>query len=247
MAADNGKSEEKHLLEEHRRRMVEQLENNPESLSDYDVLEILLSNAIPRKNTNEIAHAMLRAFGSFDEILHAAWKQLTEIKGISDSTAAYLQCIGLCMERIWQREMEAPSTFRYESFCDYLNRRFAGAKVERIELYKLDAREHIDYVKSYTTNEIDRAELAMDSLGHFLAMSHPRAILIVHNHVLGNSSPSKDDDRFTEKVQMLCAMQNVELYDHMIVSPIDIYSYLRSGRLDGIKRKFNIQAIFGFH
>jgi len=241
----NDKSGGKSALHEgHRQRMTKRLENSPNSLSDHELLEILLFNIIPRRNTNETAHSLLDAFGSFSGMFHAEKDQLTEIEGVGESTAEYLRCIGLCMDQIRQSKMDTPSIVNYESFCGFVRERFADVKTERIELYKFDGRDHIGYAQSYAIEGTDRIGAAMDSLGRFLAISCPRAVLIVHNRMNGRATPSKEDDRLTEQVQMLCAMHGVKFYDHMIIGSDRIFSYFWSGHLAKIRKDFTMQAIF---
>ena len=78
------------MHEGHRQRMIARLEDHEESLLDHELLEILLFNAIPRKNTNEIAHALLEKFGSLSAIATAETKSIATVKGVGESTAAYL-------------------------------------------------------------------------------------------------------------------------------------------------------------
>ena len=88
------------MHEGHRKRMIERLENGEAGLSDHEILELLLFNAIPRKNTNEIAHALLNKFGSISAISRADLESLKAVEGIGEGTAAYLRCVFLLMERM---------------------------------------------------------------------------------------------------------------------------------------------------
>lgn len=77
-----------------------------------------------------------------------------------------------------------------------------------------------------------------------ISVSHPYAMVIAHNHTAGSSCPSAMDDDFTKQCQIICSMNNVRLYDHVIyASDDDIFSYFDSGRLDEIERQFSISSI----
>ena len=92
------------MHEGHRKRMLERLEHAERSLEEHELLEILLFNAIPRKNTNELAHALLSAFGSLDALFHAGTDELKAVPGVGGSTAAYLRIIGMFLERAEELE-----------------------------------------------------------------------------------------------------------------------------------------------
>ena len=87
------------MHEGHRKRMYEKLKNN-DGLLDHEILEILLFNAVPRKNTNPIAHNLLNTFGSLGGVFNATHRQLVTVDGVGESVAAYLKCIAECNRRI---------------------------------------------------------------------------------------------------------------------------------------------------
>jgi len=87
--------------------MLQRLEH-AEGLQDHELLEILLFNAIPRKNTNPLAHELLTSFPSMGELFRADYAELLNVDGVGPETAAYLRCIGLLMERIRNRRETPP-------------------------------------------------------------------------------------------------------------------------------------------
>ena len=79
--------------EGHRKRIIQKLESG--TLLDHEVLEILLFASLPRRNTNDIAHRLLQKFGSMQEVFSASQEELKKVKGIGDTTATNLRCIGI--------------------------------------------------------------------------------------------------------------------------------------------------------
>ena len=231
------------MHEGHRKRMMERLQEGGQ-LQDHELLEILLFNAIPRKNTNEIAHALLEEFGSIDAVMHAEASELMRVKGVGASTAAYLRCTALLNERIHdERRPAPPKVSNFSQFKEYLSGRFRGLDAEVIDVFCLDAQERVTSVKRYTTGVELRARVRVDELGRFLVARKPVGLLVVHNHPIGTSDPSDEDDVFTAQLQMYCSMHKVFLRDHIIIAENGIYSYFRSGRLQSIKNSFDITKV----
>ena len=229
------------MHEGHRQRMLAKLEHSHETLSDHELLEILLFNAIPRKNTNAIAHELLLAFGSLRGVLGAEYGQLMTIGGVGASTAAYLKCIYYCTQRgevIPKRKM--PVVKNLEMFQDHLRDRFLYEEREVIELYALDAQYRIRQCKRFSDNKNDRVAISPKEVGAFIVHACAKALVIVHNHLTYSSKPSPEDNAFTAKAIAICHMHEVPLLDHIIVSNKDMYSYFLTGELERIERTLHL-------
>ncbi len=231
------------MHEGHRQRMLQRLQSAEGGLQDHELLEILLFNAIPRRNTNELAHRLLNSFGSLSDVLHADYEQLLEIDGVGNSTAAYLKSIGMIFDRMDAGKKEQPSAFNFKVFSEYLSGRFEGLSQEVLELYFLDAQDRIRRSARITSEENDRVRVAPSILTRFLITNRPYAMIVVHNHLGRDSSPSKEDNAFTAQLEMLCSFHNVKLRDHIIVSRGGVFSYFLSGSLQQIKKDFSVNNI----
>lgn len=224
------------MHEGHRQRMLERLEAHEDSLQDHELLEILLFNAIPRKNTNEIAHNLLTKFGSFSALARADLTSLASVEGVGTNTAAYLRCVFLSIERIRLESVTTfPSARNYAAFSALLGERLRGLKQECIELFATDKDGNILGVESYTSHEQGRAQLEPRVVSKFFATHDPKALVIAHNHLSGSATPSHSDDIFTMKMQAACAFHGIPLYDHIIVAPDEMYSYHACSRFDYLK------------
>ena len=229
----------------HRQRILERFRRDEESLQDHELLEILLFNAIPRKNTNEIAHNLLSAFGSLEGVFQADFDALLGVDGIGESTAAYLRCIALFYEKVRFGKKRAPALFSAEGFGAYLTERYSVLSDEVVEIYCLDAHNRIRFSKRFTSNQADKVRLAPEEVSKFIVGQHPYGLVLAHNHPKGNCTPSAADDNFTAQIQMLCSINNIRLYDHLIVGEDGWYSYYLTGRMEEIKRAFSVQNIIG--
>lgn len=234
------------MHEGHRKRMRERLLNGGEGLQDHELLELLLFGAIPRKNTNEVAHNLLGTFGGLAQVFRADYQQLLCVEGVGESAASYIRCVALCMERAdAQTELQLPKALNFAEVSEYFEKRFRGTHREVVELYTADSKENLTLAGRFTSNETDKARVSPESIGKILAAKHPYCILLVHNHLCDDFRPSAQDDVFTRQVQLLCNLHNVRFYDHLIVSPAGIYSYYRAGEMERIRKEYSLQNIFG--
>ncbi|HIZ73352.1 MAG TPA: hypothetical protein H9964_07205 [Candidatus Gallimonas intestinavium] len=233
------------MHEGHRQRMLERLESAEGSLQEHELLEILLFNAIPRKNTNELAHRLLSAFGSLRAVLGAEMAELKAVPGVGESTAAYLRIIGIFYARAQLKEPELPSAFSFAAFRPFLIERFEGAREEYVELYSLDGKDCVKNVRRFSSEKSFQASVDPKEISRFLVEAKPAAMVAVHNHITGPATPSREDDDFTAQLEILCSMHNVSLRDHIICSPEGVYSYFLSGKLNELSARYSIGNVLG--
>lgn len=227
---------EKHLHEGHRARMLSRLENCETGLQEHELLEILLFNAIPRKNTNEIAHELLKTFGSVAGVFRASYSALCAVKGVGTSTAAYLRTVSLLYEKLRSRsKKEYPCTGNFAEFSKVVAENLRGLHEEYIELYATDDQGYIHGVERFSSREPNSASIDPMEVSHFFASYRPKALVVAHNHLSERSEPSSQDDLFTRKMCAYCAFHGIRLLDHIIVSDKTIYSYSVHNRMEYIR------------
>lgn len=228
--------------EGHRKRLYEKLKAGG-LLHDHELLEMLLFNAYPRKNTNPIAHKLLDTFGSMRGVFDADIEELCAVKGVGESTACYLKTVGRCAYGAYSAEGNDITLKNYGDFKDYASVRLRGMTEEVIEIYVLDKSGKIKYVYSHSSGEKHRVRVNHDEITRLIA-GKPYGIVIAHNHLTGNSEPSAEDDKFTGEVQLLCAINGVRLFDHCIyAADNDVYSYFATGRIEQIKSTYNLNTL----
>jgi len=226
--------------------MYEKLKNG-DNLYEHELLEILLFNAYPRRNTNPIAHALLKTFGSISGVLSAEVDELCTVEGVGESVALYLKCIGKCVLKGDKPKRPAVAVLKsYEDFQTFVKLRFRGKQEEVLELYCLEKNGQIKKIFTYSTNDGNQVEVDTDRVANVISTVKPYGLLIAHNHLSGSSAPSANDDNFTGAVQLMCSMNNVNLHDHCIYAgDNNVYSYFLSGRIDEIKRNYSYDKLVG--
>ena len=231
------------MHEGHRQRMMQRLENQPDGLQDHELLEILLFNAIPRKNTNEIAHALLDAFGTLSAVFSAHLDELVKVAGVGRGTASYIKCVGALLARVAPAEDNRSVVYNSAQFGAELVKRYRNLSAEVVEIYCLDVHSAIRSSRRFSTGNSDKVLMQPEEESSFIISQNPRGVVLAHNHLGQSNLPSDADDRFTAQIQLLCSMNNIRLVDHLIVSKSGAYSYFLSGRLETIKSQFNVNTV----
>lgn len=217
----------------HRMRIIEKIDKN--ILKEHEYLEILLFNAIPRRNTNDIAHRLLAKFGSIPNMFAASLDELQSVEGVGPSVAAYLKCIGVFFEKYHPvKDVAYRGVFERETFLTFMKNRYKEEKNEIFDIYFLDGNKKVFAEERFTSFQPNTASIAPEGLSKSLAMKMPAGIILVHNHPFGKAEPSTADDDATKRCQTMCNMQNILLCDHLIYGQDGIYSYYSAGRLQEI-------------
>lgn len=227
----------------HRGRLIAKMETG--ALEEHEWLEVLLFNALPRKNTNPLAHRLLSVFGSIENIFAAPASKLAVIEGIGSGIAAYLRCIGKFYERYRPNGGEAyPSHFEVKSFCEYAVREYAHRKTEIFDVYLLDKHANVIYRRRFEGFSEHSVTIPARDVAEIVALNKPSGIILVHNHPMTNCRPSKEDDDTTKKVAVLCSAHDVLLCDHYIVGyRKDVYSYRAAGEMAHISKEYSINSV----
>lgn len=227
----------------HRRRIIEKLKR--ENLTEHEQLEILLFNAVPRRNTNDMAHRLLSRFGGITNLFSASMDELLTVDGIGESVASYLYCIGRFFNAYHKTQEESYSgQYTHASFETYLQQRKTFPQEETVEVYFLDE-------NGYTINRYDfygdghGTWVRPEILAKLLVEYAPAGIILVHNHPMGKPTPSQKDEEMTRQCQLLCSSHNVILCDHLIYAKEGVYSYYASGKLRDISKEYSLKTILG--
>ena len=233
----------KRMHEGHRQRMLERLQQGG-AMQDHEMLEVLLFNAIPRKNTNELSHRLLQAFGSLYGVLTAPMNALMRVEGIGSSAAGYLRTVGLVLSRVeTSHRSDGPTFNNMHDFSEFVKIRFQGVKEEFIELFCLDAAGRLTFCQRYGSGEKNVVTIPAEEINRFLVEHKPSRLVVAHNHPNGPAKPSAQDDSFTALMQMVCSVNNVFFGDHVIVAGEELYSYFFVGRMEEIHKSFKFSNI----
>ena len=221
--------------EGHRQRKKTQfLENGLDAFQEHEVLELLLYYAIPRKDTNPIAHKLLKKFGSLDAVFSAPVEELMRVEGVGENAAALIRLILPLYRRIrvsaTAEETILNSTEKVGSF---FVSRFAGERSEIMYQACLDAKGKLLNVTKLSTGDVNSVYTDIRSIVQNALLSHASAVILAHNHPSGIALPSDADNAVTLQIHQVLQSVGVTLFDHIIVADDDFVSLRQNGLLQG--------------
>ncbi len=228
----------------HRQRMYEKLREG--KLLEHERLEALLFNAVPRKNTNELAHRLLATFGTIRGLFDAEMEQLTSVNGVGESVASYLYLIGSFYKNYYETSGEdRPKRYEKTEFREYVKRAYACREDEVLDFYLLDKNGNICLKRRFTGEGATKhsVEFSPEAFTAILVEEKPAGIVAVHNHPTGLAEPSGSDDEATAKCQMACSFHNVLFCDHLIYGNGEVYSYYDSGKMREISKECSVAQV----
>lgn len=224
------------MHEGHRSRLVGKVKRG-DNLYEHELLEVLLFNACPRKNVNKIAHNLIDECGGIAEVLKADPSKLVKVKGVGQSMAEYLVCLGKCLER----KGNGTSFFVancIEQFKRFLSIRFANVQGERFELFCVDTDGRIRRVCPVPEGGNAEKRISIDDVLKIISIYKPHGMYAAHYRAEGDTLPSDGDDNAVATIKFACTLSGVNLYDYCIAARgEEIFSYRVSDRLEEFARK----------
>lgn len=211
------------------RFMLEGLDN----FNELQVLELLLFYAIPRQDTNPLAHELLKQFGTLAQVLEAPAGELEKVPGIGRNAAAFLHLVREA-GRYYQvnRTKQEKILNSTEKYVQFLSSFFVGRRNETVFLLCLDAKCKLLCCKEIAEGSVNSASISPRRIVEMALGVNATSVILAHNHPSGLAIPSGEDVRTTHRIA--AALQTVEivLADHVIVADGDSVSIAQSGYYD---------------
>ena len=215
----------------HRQRLRGRfIEYGMESFTDIEALELLLFYAVPRRDTNALAHALLEYFGSYRGVMEADLDTLEKVPGIGENAAVLIKLVAAHGTR-YQAALRS-SIKRIGSVEDagaYLRPFFAYAKRELLYLMCLDARQTVIRCHLLAEGASGQVNMAARDVVELALFDKAVSVILAHNHPSGIALPSDSDIATTKHLQEVLSLVGVELCDHLIFADDEFVS-LRDSR-----------------
>ncbi len=219
----------------HRKRLRDKFKTGKESFKEHELLELMLSYSIPRKDTIELAHSLIKEFGSLQGVLSADSELLSSIDGIGENTACFLSLVGYVSKLNSKKPIDNKRLSTISDAKDSLPEIFKGYDHEVLFIIYLDKNNKILNTSLLDNNNKTSVLIDFTEITKGILINKPSSIIIAHNHFAKYPKPSSEDDIATEKIYTLLKLYKVNFYDHLIVSGNEVYSYFYDNRLQKIK------------
>ena len=197
-------------------------------MPDYELLELLLTIAIPRRDVKPLAKELIRKFGSFAEVVNAPLEELMLVKGVKENTAAVLRIVRECSVRSsWQslKGMDAPVISDFDAMVDYCRSAMAYQTVEEFRIIFLNSKLYVIGEEIQQRGTVDQVAIHPREVIKSAMMHGASAMILVHNHPSGIVTPSKADIEITKRIKEAAEAVSIRLFDHLIISKSSVYSF----------------------
>jgi len=220
-------------LRDHRARLRERfMEGGGAPMPDYELLELLLFRAIPRRDVKPLARTLIDTFGDLGHVLAASPAQLKKIEGLGPAVLVELKLAEAIAHRIARaRVIGRPVVSSWQALLDYCHTTMTNRATEQFRIMFLDtknaviadeeqARGTVDHVPVYPREVVKRA-LELDA----------KSLILVHNHPSGDPTPSQADIAMTDQIDRACQALGLTLHDHLIIGKSNELSFRAQGYL----------------
>ncbi len=199
----------------------------------HNIMELLLFYGIPRRDTNETAHALIDRFGSLSGVLDAPYEELCKVPGVGESAATFLKLLPeLCRVYMDDQARGVRIVNGTEDAARLLGSKFIGRRVEAIVLLLLDSKGKVLYCDVVREGSIHAVDVNMKEIISICSTYDAAGAIIAHNHPSGLALPSKGDLETTKKLCHAIQFIGVQLYDHMIFADGDFVSLHETAGLE---------------
>jgi DNA repair protein RadC len=203
----------------HRQRLRERfLKDGGASLPDYELLELLLTGALPRRDTKPLAKVLLKRFGSFAGVVSAETGALQAVDGLGEAAAALLKCVRAAAVRLAREEAaEQPVLSSWERVIAYYRANLAHETVEHFHLLFLDRKLQLIGDEAQQRGTVDHTPLYPREVIRRALELGASALILVHNHPSGDPTPSRDDIDITREVISAGKPLGIAVHDHLVI------------------------------
>jgi DNA repair protein RadC len=203
----------------HRARLRARLrEAGPDSVADYELLELVLFRAVPRRDVKPLAKALLARFGSFAEAIAARPERLAEVEGMSAASIDEFKILEAGARRFAKGAVNKRLPLgSWSEVIDYCRTAMAFSDHEEFRILFLDKRNGLIADEVQGSGTVDHTPVYPREIVRRALELAATAVVLVHNHPSGDPTPSSADVKMTQDIIALAAPLGVAIHDHLIV------------------------------
>ena len=239
---------EKHDHDGHRDRMRKKyMEHGAEIFERHEMLEMLLYYAVPRKDTNKLAHELINSFGSLSGVFDAP-PHLLKSMGLTTNVIVLLKLIPDMMSiYLEERERDLRNKIMPDDMHEIFKCKFFGKTREMLYLVLFDSKFNEIYSGLVSKGDLRHVEIDIRNICQTALMYNARYAVLSHNHLNGSSLPSYNDIYYTAAVNEALAKIGVTLAEHYVVAGTESLSFTNAGVLFSSVKEFEESPLFEYY
>ncbi len=217
----------------HRERLRTRfLKGGADAMPDYELLELTLFAALPRRDTKPLAKALLARFGSFAEVIAAPRARLLEIQGVGENVANHLKIVEAAAQRLGKTSvMGRAALSSWSALLDYCTAAMARSDREEFRVLFLDRKNVLVADEVQNKGTVDHAPVYPREIVKRALELSASAMILVHNHPSGDSTPSKADIAMTREIVTAAKALGIAVHDHLVIGRAGHSSFKSLGLL----------------
>ncbi len=217
----------------HRGRLRDRfLQAGTDGLQDYELLELILFRAIPRKDVKPLAKQLIETFGSFAEVISAPMERLSDVAGLSEAAATELKIVQAAALKLTQaRVMNRPVLKTWSKVVEYCTASMAYGDIEQFRVLFLDHKHKLVADELHQEGTINHTPVYPREVVKRALELGASAMVLVHNHPSGDPTPSRADMEMTREIENAARPLKIQLIDHLVIGRGDHVSFRQAGLL----------------
>lgn len=220
-------------IRDHRKRLRARfMHGGADALPDYELLELVLFNAIPRQDVKPLGRALLDKFGDFNRVISAPPARLRDVNGVGDAVICQLKLVEAAAQRLSRAKvLVRPVISGWDALLDYCHTAMAHQPIEQFRVLYLDRKNNLISDEQQAKGTVDHVPVYPREVAKRALELDASALILVHNHPSGDPTPSDADIVMTSKVDAAVQAVGITLHDHLIIGQSREMSFRSEGYL----------------
>ena len=220
-------------IRDHRARLRARfMQGGAGPMPDYELLELVLFRAIPRRDVKPLARALLDQFGDFNGVVSAPVSRLKAVGGVGEAVIVELKIVEAASQRLSRaRVMQRQVISSWDALLDYCHTTMAHRDTEQFRLFFLDTKNTLIADEAQATGTVDHVPVYPREVVKRALELNASALILVHNHPSGDPTPSEADIAMTQKIKSAAEVMGITLHDHLIIGKSCELSFRSEGYL----------------
>ncbi len=225
----------------HRQRLRERfLQSGLEGFHDYEVIELLLTFATPRKDCKDAAKAALAEFKTLQGVLEASSYELCKIKGIGPKNSLGIKLVKAVSDRYREKKLIQKNPLNNSrELMDFLNHDIGDKTREYFKIIFLDSKNRVISTETHSKGTLTASSVYPREVVYSALANKAAALILAHNHPSGDPQPSPDDVAVTRQLVYAGKIMGLAVHEHIIVGDNRYYSFADQGQILQMNREFD--------
>lgn len=218
MADSDAKSNKPHYVGHRDRLRARFMQGGADALPDYELMELLLFRAIPRRDVKPLAKAIIERFGSFAAAISAPEPRLREISGLGDAAITEMKIVEASAQRLAQgRILNQPAISSWDALLEYCQTSMAHRDTEQFRILFLDRKNTLIADEVQQKGTVDHTPVYPREVVKRALELGSSALILVHNHPSGDPTPSDADIAMTREIAKAGETLGIQIHDHLVI------------------------------